>query len=901
MIGKTLAHYEITALVGRGGMGEVYRARDTKLGREVALKIIPRELSGDRERAARFAREARTLASLHHPNVASIFGFEEVDGVQFLVMELVEGEDLSVLLARERMATDDALRIALQLAKGMEVAHGKGIVHRDLKPANVKVGADGTVKILDFGLARAYVGDAIDGGDPDHSPTITAAMTGAGVILGTAAYMSPEQARGRPTDNRADIWAFGVILFETLSGERLFAGETISDTLASVLKTEVDWSLLPADLPPRVRALLVRCLDRDRNRRLRDVGEARITLEDELSGAPDVYLESALHSGLIPVTHTASTGSRIRRTWLAVATAAIVGVLLGLVGSQVVPTSRSVEIPVRKLALASSTGDDTYSLPVISPDGRAVAYLTSTHIVVREMNARETRTFAVDEMPLDLFWSPDGRSLAYVGRNRIVRLDALSGQRQVVCEARGRFGGGSGGTWGDDGTIVFTQADTLGFFRVSERGGDPRQILAIDASVEQDFHDPYHLPGGRGLLFAPHRLGQDFSSIDLWTEDGRKNLITLEGQTLANPVYSPTGHVLFRRSPTNPGIWAVPFSLERLEVTGEPFLAAPRGSAPSIANDGTLVYLDGTSAASLRLTWNDASGREIASAGEIRFGAGYTFPASDFTARLACASVDEETNPDLWVFDRSRDSRSRLTFGEGREEWPVWTPSGDAVLYHIRPTGYAGIDSMRVLRIPADGTGRPDTLAVGFIPAVSPDGQFFTVSMPPASGGWLQADLGFAPLTGERLPTTRLAEASGLQMDGQIAPGGAYVAYASDESGRFEVYLTRFPSGQGRWQVSTDGGLWSRWNARGDRLYYARENDIMAVDVALGDVPILGRPELLVSRSPLSITTVAAWAPGFDVRGDGDQFLYFRDVGTGATEREIVVVQNWYGEFETQD
>lgn len=897
MIGKTLGHFEIAALIGKGGMGEVYRAHDTKLGRDVALKILPRELSGDPERVARFAREARTLASLQHPNIASIYGFEEAEGIRFLTMELVEGEDLSQRLSRGSIPRDEALGIARRIAAGLEAAHDKNIVHRDLKPANIKIGTDGAVKILDFGLARAYVDTGSDGESPLNSPTITAAMTQAGVVLGTAAYMSPEQARGRTADKRADIWAFGVVLFEMLTGQRLFGDETVSDTLAAVLKTEVDWSQVPGDLPPRVRTLLGRCLDRDRDRRLRDIGEARIVLEDELSGAPDTHLEEALRSGAIPAGTVSSAGVGGRRRWLPIVGAAVAGGLLALGALRLLVPSRQASAPLRKLALDAAGDQDQQSSPVIAPDGHAVAFLAPTHIVVREMSAREVRKFPVSEGVMDLFWSPDGRNLAYIVPRRMYRLDALTGQQQVVCEAQDVFNGGTGGSWGDDGTILFSQADTLGLFQVSERGGDPRRVLPLNRSAEGDLHDPFVLPGGRGVLFVPHKVGDAFSSIELWAEGGRKTIVELEGQTLRTPVYSATGHVLFHRMPANPGIWAVPFSLDRLEVTGEPFLVAPAGTSPSVSSDGTLVYQSGSASPILRLTWNDAAGREVADAGEIAIQFGYTFPALTPDGKLACASIFDEENPDLWVFDVERGTRTRLTFGKGREEWPAWTPSGDAVLYHIRPEGITKIDSMRVVRVAADGTGQPDTLAVGFIPSVSPDGRIVAFSKIFGQGGWTTADLAFRPLTGDGSQATRIAGATGVQMDPRVAPGGAFVAYTSDESGQFEIYLTRFPSGEGRWQVSIDGGMWARWNGRGDRLYYAKGNDLMAVDVTLGTSPTLGRPKLVVSRPPLGVSTVASWTPGFDVSADGERFLFFRDPHAGAADRQIVVVQNWRSEF----
>jgi len=905
--GTTLGHYRLVDVIGEGGMGVVWRAHDASLGRDVAIKVLPDLLARDAERLARFEREARLLASLQHPGIAAIYGLHEEGEVRFLAMELAEGENLADRLGRGALPREEALRIALAVAEALEAAHERGVIHRDLKPANIMIGGDpgasdlraGRVKLLDFGLAKAFEGEGV-GASPNlsQSPTITAAMTSANVILGTAAYMSPEQARGQNADRRADVWSFGVVLFEMLSGRQLFAGETVSDTLASVLKTELDWAALPADLPPRVRTLLARCLERDRNRRLRDIGEARIALDDELRGAADAHIDAALRSGAFPAAGgNAPAGATGRRSGLLVAGALALGALLALGAAWLLAPPAQHSAPLRKLALGTGEESERMSLPVIAPDGHAVAYLTPTHIVVRELSALETRRFPYEGTIEDLFWSPDGRSLAYILRGRMYRVDALSGQQQVVCEARGSFSAGAGGTWADDGTILFSQADELGFFEVSERGGDPRQVLPADSTKEGDFHDPFILPGKRGVLFVPHRLQDPFRAIELWANGERRVLVDLEGQTLGSPVYSPTGHILFRRSPTNPGIWALPFSLDRLEATGEPFLAAPAGVAPSVSSDGTLVYQEGSAATSLRLTWNDADGREVADAGMVAFQGGYTFPALAPGGQRACASVHDEENPDLWVFDIARGTRTRLTFGAGREEFPVWTPAGDAVLYHVRPRDSNALASIRIMRIAADGTGQPDTLAIGVIPSVSPDGRIVAYSKVIGGGDW---DLAWRPLQGEPAQETVFLQAPARQSDPRIAPGGAYVAYLSNESGRDEIYLTRFPGGGGRWQVSVGGGMWPRWSRAGDRLYYAKDDDLMAVDIALGASPTLGTPRLVATRPPISVPTIVAWAPGLDVSGDGARFLYFRDPQTGATEHEILVVQNWHAEFEAR-
>jgi len=903
--GTTIGHYRLAEIIGEGGMGVVWRAHDTSLGRDVAIKVLPDLLARDPERLARFEREAKLLASLNHPGIAAIYGLHQEGAVRCLVMELAEGVTLAQRIDRGVLPLEEVLRIALAVAEALESAHERGIIHRDLKPANIMISGDpggsntraGRVKLLDFGLAKAFEGDGGAASSPNvtQSPTITAAMTGANVILGTAAYMSPEQARGQTADRRADVWSFGVVLFEMLTGQRLFAGETVSDTLASVLKVEPDWGALPADLPPRVRTLLRRCLDRDRNRRLRDIGEARITLEDELGRAPDTHLAAALASGAIPAASAlAGAPAGSLRRWLVVAGAALAGGVLVFAAMRLLAPGREAAAPLRKLTLGNPGKEERPSNPVVSPDGRAVAYLTPSHIVVREFHALETRTFPVEGPVGDLFWSPDGRSLGYVVRSRLTRVDALSGQQQAVCEAKGSFAGGSGGSWGPDGTILYSQADTQGLFEVSERGGDPRVVLATDSTREGDFHDPFLLPRGRGVIFVPHRRVGTFEAIELWANGKRKELVRLEGQTLSNPVYSPTGHIVFHRTPTNSGVWAVPFSLDRLEVTGEPFLVASLGTSPSVANDGTLVYLEGSAVEALRLTWNDREGREVADGGSVTLGAGYAFPALAPDGRRGCVEVYDGEEADLWLFDIARGARTRLTFGKGREELPAWAPSGDAIVYHVRHEGSNELASMRVMRVAADGSGPPDTLAIGFVPTVTPDGRYVLYSKYLSGSDW---DLAYRPMAGDRSQEARLLTAPGLQFNARVSPDGRYVAYVSNESGQFEIFLTRFPGGEGRWQLSVGGGEWPRWSRRGERLYYVRGDDIMSVDVTLGASPTIGTPKVLFSRTGLGMPIIGGFAAGFDVTGDGERFLFFRDPKLAPTEQEVVVVQKWFVEF----
>ena len=606
--GRNLSHYRLVAPIGEGGMGVVWRAMDSTLEREVAIKVLPDFFASDPERMARFEREARLLASLNHPHIASIYGFHQDGGVRFLAMELVDGEDLAQRLERGPIPLAEALPLALQIAHALEHAHEKGVIHRDLKPANVKLTAGGQAKVLDFGLAKALedeTGRPASSSAVSHSPTITGHMTVAGVLLGTAAYMSPEQARGQIADRRADIWGFGVVLMEMLTGGRTFEGETISDTLAGVLKSDPDWSALPKETPPRVRALLRRCLERNPKQRLRDIGEARIVLEDVIAGRGDE-----------PVAATALAAPARRAP---VALLSIAALALGALATFGVMRAQAprTELPLRKFHLAVPVeGTIGPAGPAISPDGRMVSYLLPGRLMIQSLDNLEPKSFPVEAAASKLFWSPDGRFVGYIAGTRILKLAIDGTEPQVVCDTRGVVStGGWGACWRNDGTIVFTRGDSAGLLEVSANGGDPRTLLRPD-STETDIHEPSTLPGGRGVIFAAHRRHGGINTLWVVAGGKRKLLLELAGQTLANPVYSTSGHILFRRGPTTPGVWALPFSLSRLAPAGEPFLVAPGASVPSVGSDGTLCYLAGAANVASQMAWVDAEGKELGTIGQ---------------------------------------------------------------------------------------------------------------------------------------------------------------------------------------------------------------------------------------------------------------------------------------------
>ncbi|HLE69052.1 MAG TPA: serine/threonine-protein kinase, partial [Vicinamibacteria bacterium] len=579
--GTRLGPYEIASPLGAGGMGEVFRARDTKLNRDVAIKVLPTAFAQDAERVARFRREAQLLASLNHPNIAAIYGLEESDGVLALALELVEGEDLAERLTRDAIPVDEAVAIAKQIAEGLEAAHEKGIVHRDLKPANLKLTKDGTVKILDFGLAKAYEGEPTTDGALSQSPTMSRQMTEAGVIFGTAAYMSPEQARGGTVDKRADIWAFGVVLFEMLTGKRLFTGETVSDTLAAVLRQEIDWKALPASTPPGLRRLLERCLDRDAKKRLRDIGEARVALEERL-GTRD--------------TVRTSSGMRALPWFLLALVSALALWALWRPAPQPAPPLRlSAE-----LGAAASLATDWGPAAILSPDGRLLAFVASPGtgerplLHLRRLEQLDAAPLAGTEGARDPFFSPDGEWIAFFADGKLKKVSVSGGAAVTLCDAADE----RGGTWAEDGTIFFTAGGQpgVGLSRVSSAGGTPQTLTTPDAASQERTHRwPQALPGGKAVLYTAGSTRGNYEDASLVVHSLASDTRKVLHRGGYHGRYLPSGHLVFIHEGT---LFAARLDLDRLELTGQPVpvlagvSANPdnAGAQFAFSQDGTLVY-----------------------------------------------------------------------------------------------------------------------------------------------------------------------------------------------------------------------------------------------------------------------------------------------------------------------
>jgi Tol biopolymer transport system component len=873
--GDMLTHYEILAKIGAGGMGEVYRARDTVLDRDVALKILPPEFAGDAERLARFRREAKVLASLNHPNIASIYGLEETPNCIFLVMEMVEGDDLSELLKQGPLAVEDAVAVATQIAEGLEEAHEKGIIHRDLKPANVKRTPEGKVKVLDFGLARAMAGQSAEEEQGlTETPTLTAAVTRAGMIMGTAPYMSPEQARGLAVDRRTDIWAFGVILFEMLTGKQLFSGDTVTDTLASILKTDPEWESLPAGLPFQVERVLRRCLTRNPRQRLRDIGEARVRLEE-----PDA--ESGMFSGAIaPLRDDARRWTRLLPWGLAAVTLAALGlVMLGSAKEEPAPPATSIHLAIPSPEGATFQLNDIYpSLPVVSPDGRHVIFGArddedgTVQLYLRSLESNQAVALDGTENAQYPFWSPDSKWIAFFDRNEgLKKIPVGGGPDQVICAA----GNGKGGSWSPDGIIVFTPSFDTPLHKVPAVGGEsvPVTSLADDIGVNSHRH-PFFLPDGRRFLYLARPNNEEIGSeIRVASLDGDSTRVLMES---GEAVEYASGYLLFMRKQV---LMAQSFDVDRLAFAGDPVpiasnilvLGGAAKAAFSVSAEGTLCYLQGKDVTTARLNWLDRKGNE---SGQIEDQSPFdTAVLSPDQRSIALTILDnQKIVRDLWIYDIDRQFKSRFTFDGADERYPVWSPDGRQLYFSSARTGHYSI-----FRKAVNGSGPAElVLDTGkdlLVWAVSPDGSTMLYSATDDSTG---NDIWAADLTGQAEP--RPVKVSPNE-DGaaRFSPDGRWVSYWSMETGRGQVYLSPWPSLAFAQQVSTVSGTWAFWRGDGREIVYQDEaGKVFAVELSFdGDGVRIGPPTELFDHG-----TVKFSGPLLDVGADGERLVAIQTVAT---------------------
>ena len=862
-------------------MGVVWRATDSTLGRDAAVKLLPDAFSGDPERLARFEREAKLLASLNHPSIAAVYGLHVSEGQRFLAMEMVRGEDLSTRLARGPLPVDETLAIARQVADALETAHENGVIHRDLKPANIRVAPDGTVKVLDFGLAKAFETSPASGGSVSGaSPTVTSAGSVMGLILGTAAYMSPEQARGKPVDRRTDVWSFGCVLYEMLTGLRPFEGETISDAIGKILQTEPDLAVLPPGTPRVLRELIARCLVKDAKRRLRDIGDARLALED--AARPEVA----------PAVAQAPVAVR-SFAWVPW-TVAVLAIAVAAGTLTLAPGRGAGEAPVagaKFLALNAPPGlrfTDQAADIAVAPDGRAIAASAigedgASRLHLRRLEDPAWRALPGTEGAYFPFWSPDGRFLGFFASNKLKKVAIDGGTADTICDAAA----GRGGTWNKEGVIVFAPGNYGPLAQVSAAGGEVTPATELDTSRGEVGHRfPRFLPDGRRFLYAtiPVRDGGHESWLQTLGSKERTQVLNAEGV----PTFAEPGRVVYRRNKT---LFVQPFEAGAGRLSGEPralvdaglssgFMASPTSSAAGTRVLAFVPPLDfGT-----ELVWFRLDGVQEET---------LPVPAGNYTdvrfspdgARVATSRFEKD-NPqvggsDVWLVDLGSKSASRVTFDAQFEFGTVWSPDGRSIFYNSNRAG-----AYRIYRVSAEGAG--EEVAVSQPHGLSqqpddvtPDGRYVVFESSEPKTGF---DLVILDLSGAQPPAPYLATPSN-ELEARLSPDGRWISYTSNESGRNELYVQSFPTPGSKVQVSNGGAQAGAWSRDGKRLFFiAPDRSLMAADVSPGPALRVAAPVRLF-RFPRSVIN-------YDVAPDGKRILAAMAT-SDAAGRTIGVVLDW--------
>jgi len=858
--GTKLGPYEIQSPLGAGGMGEVYRAADSKLGRDVALKVILQEFAQDAQLMARFQREAQVLASLNHANIASIYGLEESGAMRALVMELVEGPTLAERIKQGAIPVEEALPIAKQIAEALECAHEHGIVHRDLKPANIKLTHEGKVKVLDFGLAKALQGDASPR-NISNSPTMTLEATKAGIILGTAAYMSPEQAKGKTVDRRTDIWSFGAVLFEMLTGRQMFAGETATDILAAVVRAEPDWTMLPKDMPRRIRELLKRCLVKDEKRRLRDIGDARLDLDDARDATPDA-------ASMPPP-------KLLWRTLLwAMGAAAIVITALTLSHQFGIKTA-SREVTYLDIAYPPNI-EPVSGLQggfAISPDGRSVAMIGvrdgARRLYIRRLDRAEATEVGDTPGVNSVFFSPDSASVAFIpGSLLLTRLSLTDQQRAII--ASGDFFGSLG--WGSE-EIIYTRGGAL--WIVPAQGGKSKPLTVLDAARHEVLHcEPVVLPGGRTVLFSSLTTESGTERIEAVSADGRKRWVVIE--RAITPIWSPTGHLLFGR---DGAVWAVPFDPNSTTVRGVAVPVIPSGVVGTVLTGGLAFQLSSTG--TLVFAPADFDYKRVISVGRDGSEVALNMPLNRYgnprispDGRRLLIEIEGSV---IETLDLLRGTHARLTAAALGTSWATWTADGEGIVF-------------RRFNVPvwvaADGSGKmgavPGGLANDFPSSPGPDSDsIIATRIQPETA----ADIFLMSISGKFQPKPLLVTPA-YEGGGQLSPDGRWLLYQSSESGQPEIYVRRFPAMDRQWQVSGGGGVHARWSSTSREIYYRSGQHMIAVAFdASGAEPAFGKPTPLFADEydfgqGISIAN-------YDVTRDG-RFIMLRRGTHGSSLRVVI-------------
>jgi serine/threonine protein kinase len=845
MIGKTLGNFEITSRLGKGGMGEVYQAKDQKLGRDVAIKVLPEEFAHNPERVARFQREAKVLASLNHPNIAAIHGLEEFSGTNFLVLELVEGETLADQLKRGPIWVEESLKLALQIAEALEAAHEKGVIHRDLKPANIKITPDGKVKVLDFGLAKAFASEPADL-NLSNSPTLSNAATQQGVILGTAAYMSPEQARGRAVDKRTDIWAFGCVLFEMLTGQAAFQGEDTTEILASVVKSGPNLDLLPANVHPRVREMLAHCLQKDIKKRFRDIGDLQFELEQVVAGVAVWKLKQPEPRQVIRLTHNLTEDQQL-------------------------------------------TNFLTHILAV-SPDGKQFAYSTSNGLFLRPMGGWDARRISsANESTLTPFFSPDGQWVGYWSQTdkKLKKVSVNEGTPIRLCDVLNVLGA----SWGADDTIVYVEA-AKGIMRISASGGTPEMLIGAE---NEAFYHPRLLPDGKCVLFT---LGtnEGYKIVVQSLKSGKREVL-FAGDCAC---YLPTGHIVYALENI---IYAVPFNLDTLQAGTSVQMVkdlfrygviyAPQYA---VSDSGALVYMPkaiDAAVAGCTLMWVNRDGKEE----KLKFSAdSYCHPRISPDGERIALVIDKGGIGNIWIYNLVSGIPTRLTADAFSDVSPLWTPNNQRIVFASNRS-----ENFVICSIAADGAGKVEQLLPMkscFLSSWADKGKNLILTY--VENGM---DIGALPMEGDRSLKSLLHDKHN-EAHPTISPNGRFIAYASDESGQFEVYVRPYPELDKKWTVSTGGGANPLWSPNGRELFYRSRESVMAASVKTDPTFKFKAPKPLFRDAYVSAGFVAR---GFeqhpwDIHPNGKHFLMMKEVEPKASAavgpRKINVVLNWFEELK---
>jgi eukaryotic-like serine/threonine-protein kinase len=935
--GTQLGPYEIIGPLGVGGMGEVYRARDSKLGREVALKVLPAAFAADTERMARFRREAQVLASLNHPNIAAVYGLEDGDSRDekppaahpdpnssaramvfsgtppALVMELVEGPTLAEHLKMRRLELEDSLPIARQIAEALEAAHDRGIIHRDLKPANVKIRPDGVVKILDFGLAKAVEGDRASS-DPQNSPTISYMSTMAGTILGTAAYMSPEQAKGKHLDRRTDVWSFGCVLFEMLSGKQAFTGETSTDILADVIRGEPRWQELPATTPQRLSELLRRSLQKDTKQRLQAIGEARIAIEQTIAeitvvanssietltaavSASSVQSPGALApASSISAPAQLAESSAVRRAsvfpWILAAVLASLAAWLGynLLTRATIPAAAILtQILPPDGQIFALTGNEA-GPPVLSPDGSYLAFVASNaegirRLWFRPLNDSKAQLVVRSEGATEPFWAPDSRTLGFFANQTMFRVSLAGGELQGLLDQINS----RGAAWSPGGRILFSPNPAVGLSQIPDTGGTPQPVTHDDPRL--------HLPGRRWPQFLPdgkHFLC--FARSDITSQSGvfvgsfDDSPLKLLFHSDTNAVWAPPGYLLFVQQGI---LMAQKFDVKTLSLSGRPIPIAPHAEINPIiyraivtaSNNGLLIYGTGAEASgSIELRWMDRAGKVLAIVGDP---AEYTDPHLSADGQKLAVSIDSgEGGNNLWVLDSQHGTRSRITFGAGSNGTVAWSPDGKTLIYSSNRGG-----AYQLYEQPADGSGEAKRLTGSANPEISAtwsrDGKFVAyVERRLASNG--SPEIRVIPRTGDQKPYSLMRADYDLSHP-TISPDSKWLAFSSTETGHAEIYVVPLAGGTGKWQISVNGGLEPIWSASGHEIFFVSpDNKIVSAHITeTANSVAASNIETLFQVSPNSNSLSV-----YDVAPDAKKFLVL-GVSANRKPEPLTVVTNW--------